>query len=128
MNTTTKTVRTRLVRHNGSCAVCKARVSVGVRAKSALWLHEAVGAVLGAPMVTLPSVAGSISHVSLDESDCWVPTIGGRPVRECCGREVTLRAVVGKFSVGHKCDARCETSKGHNCECACGGANHGRAC
>lgn len=27
----------------------------------------------------------------------------------------------------HKCDARCETAKGHNCECSCGGKNHGIA-
>ena len=27
----------------------------------------------------------------------------------------------------HKCDARCMNAKGHNCECSCGGANHGIA-
>lgn len=26
----------------------------------------------------------------------------------------------------HKCDARCLNAKGHNCECSCGGSNHGR--
>ena len=25
----------------------------------------------------------------------------------------------------HKCDARCRTAKGHNCECSCGGQFHG---
>lgn len=25
----------------------------------------------------------------------------------------------------HKCDARCQNAKGHVCECACGGKNHG---
>jgi hypothetical protein len=25
----------------------------------------------------------------------------------------------------HKCDARCMGAKGHNCECSCGGKNHG---
>jgi hypothetical protein len=25
----------------------------------------------------------------------------------------------------HKCDARCTNAKGHNCECSCGGKNHG---
>ena len=25
----------------------------------------------------------------------------------------------------HKCDARCLNAKGHNCECSCGGVNHG---
>lgn len=26
----------------------------------------------------------------------------------------------------HVCDARCMNAKGHNCECSCGGANHGK--
>jgi orotidine-5'-phosphate decarboxylase len=26
----------------------------------------------------------------------------------------------------HKCDDRCLHAKGHKCECACGGKNHGR--
>ena len=25
----------------------------------------------------------------------------------------------------HKCDARCLNATGHNCECSCGGKNHG---
>jgi hypothetical protein len=25
----------------------------------------------------------------------------------------------------HKCDARCQHAKGHNCECSCGGEFHG---
>ena len=25
----------------------------------------------------------------------------------------------------HKCDTRCMAAKGHNCECSCGGKNHG---
>lgn len=25
----------------------------------------------------------------------------------------------------HECDARCMNATGHQCECACGGANHG---
>lgn len=27
----------------------------------------------------------------------------------------------------HKCDARCLSATGHNCECSCGGKNHGAA-
>lgn len=26
----------------------------------------------------------------------------------------------------HKCDARCFHAKGHQCECSCGGKNHGK--
>ena len=33
--------------------------------------------------------------------------------------------VVGRVSA-HKCGARCTHAKGGDCECECGGANHGR--
>ena len=39
-------------------------------------------------------------------------------------RNVTGDAVKGSYS-DKKCDARCTGAKGHNCECQCGGANHG---
>lgn len=44
-----------------------------------------------------------------------------------CGKTFTLMPVAGIVSPDHKCDARCESARGHSCECACGGANHGRA-
>ncbi len=31
----------------------------------------------------------------------------------------------GTFNPGKKCDSRCMGARGHNCECQCGGANHG---
>lgn len=31
----------------------------------------------------------------------------------------------GRYSADHKCDARCINAKGPNCECSCGGHNHG---
>jgi len=45
----------------------------------------------------------------------------------------TLRQFVraisyAKYPSLHSCDDRCRKAKGHNCECACGGANHGIAC
>lgn len=38
----------------------------------------------------------------------------------------SLKAVVGKVNQT-PCDARCTDAKGHNCECSCGGQNHGNA-
>ncbi len=35
------------------------------------------------------------------------------------------RAINGKVNAEKKCDSRCTGARGHNCECACGGANHG---
>lgn len=41
-------------------------------------------------------------------------------------RELRTEIVNGKFSKDHICDSRCTGAKGHNCECSCGGANHGK--
>lgn len=35
------------------------------------------------------------------------------------------KLINGRFSAKRKCDARCLNAKGPNCECQCGGANHG---
>lgn len=43
-----------------------------------------------------------------------------------CGTRVAARKIRGR-KTDHKCDAKCESATGHSCECACGGANHGRA-
>jgi hypothetical protein len=42
-----------------------------------------------------------------------------------CGTEVYLEPVRGNVT-GHKCDPRCTGARGVDCECECGGANHGR--
>lgn len=44
-----------------------------------------------------------------------------------CGRLRQAKAVVGKLSPKHVCNAKCESSIGLACECSCGGKNHGRA-
>jgi hypothetical protein len=38
---------------------------------------------------------------------------------------VTRRIYFKRNPSLHKCDARCQHAKGHNCECSCGGKNHG---
>lgn len=44
-----------------------------------------------------------------------------------CGRNVLLtgHAVIGRYKADRKCDARCTSANGHDCECQCGGKNHG---
>ena len=44
-----------------------------------------------------------------------------------CGKRIRLQPVKGTFSESRKCDARCTGATGPNCECQCGGANHGAA-
>ncbi len=40
-------------------------------------------------------------------------------------RLLAWKQVDGTLNPDHKCDVRCTSAKGHNCECSCGGANHG---
>ena len=39
---------------------------------------------------------------------------------------IVWRPVNGSYSQVHVCDARCMNATGTNCECSCGGENHGR--
>ena len=41
-----------------------------------------------------------------------------------CGREVRVTRVVATVTE-HTCGAKCRNSKGPNCDCSCGGKNHG---
>lgn len=40
-------------------------------------------------------------------------------------RMLGWKPVDGKFSEAHVCDSRCTNAIGPDCNCACGGANHG---
>lgn len=51
-----------------------------------------------------------------------VPTV---KCRQCARTGLYARPVNGKFRADKKCDGRCTSARGHNCECACGGKNHG---
>jgi hypothetical protein len=59
--------------------------------------------------------------------------VNGRFVRAgadfCCPRckqhAWEGRTLEGQHNAKVRCDARCMGAKGHQCECACGGANHG---
>lgn len=42
-----------------------------------------------------------------------------------CGRARRARAVQGRYSAKHTCNAKCLSSTGPACECSCGGKNHG---
>ena len=49
------------------------------------------------------------------------------PADRCitCKQLTAGTAIRGRYSAVHACDARCIYAKGPNCECSCGGANHG---
>jgi hypothetical protein len=52
----------------------------------------------------------------------WYPW----PITHCtCGRLIYGRPINGKIKASVKCDGRCTGATGPDCECSCGGANHG---
>jgi len=42
-----------------------------------------------------------------------------------CTKPVRASRVHGVVKAHIKCNAKCQSSKGHSCECSCGGRNHG---
>jgi hypothetical protein len=50
-----------------------------------------------------------------------------RAIAQCsCGHWMTNgRKILGKLNPEIGCDGRCMGATGHNCECSCGGTNHG---
>ncbi len=51
------------------------------------------------------------------------------PIAHCpdCGKARYVHKVAGVFNNEIKCNAKCEGAHGHDCECQCGGKNHGAA-
>jgi hypothetical protein len=49
------------------------------------------------------------------------------PIRaeKCCGARLKWVTVRAK-KTEHECDSRCRNAKGGDCDCSCGGVNHGR--
>lgn len=43
---------------------------------------------------------------------------------KCSGRHITMEAIVAT-TTKTPCDERCTHATGHNCNCSCGGKNHG---
>lgn len=48
------------------------------------------------------------------------------PRVECCGRLLLVEEIKGRVT-NQPCDARCMGAHGPNCDCSCGGKNHGLA-
>lgn len=46
-------------------------------------------------------------------------------VCKCCGKARYARPVLGKFNARKVCSSKCMASIGFQCECQCGGKNHG---
>lgn len=108
-------------RYNGTCKACGTRYTVLAASRATQYLTSEifglnrVGNLLVAGWSFVTDVDG-YNHASHD---------GGQLIRACCDRFVVLKPVHGKVNPLIVCSAKCRASKGHVCECACGGKNHG---
>jgi|GEM_PF-6183965 hypothetical protein len=76
-------------------------------------------------------VADGRAHALHDErgyadSYAWRLAFGPHACPEHEGR-MEWKPVVGRHNADVRCDARCENARKGDCECSCGGANHGGA-
>ena len=62
----------------------------------------------------------------VDSFDCVAGCLlGEESIRHAKIYPATRKVFFNLYGSKHKCDARCRNAKGHNCECSCGGENHG---
>ena len=57
------------------------------------------------------------------KGECGV--YGDFAIRCPCGGVGRAKAVQGKYSAKHVCNAKCLSGTSGKCECSCGGKNHG---
>jgi hypothetical protein len=117
------------IRYMVRCTGCKtvARIDVPARHESVtlsrrvlgergwvpeVYKHNTKVEDLGACVGYLYAVIGSVLAGS--RVTCWG-----------CGRALKFARIAGKYSPTHECNAKCLASKGPQCECSCGGKNHG---
>lgn len=65
------------------------------------------------------------AHRRLDAGTV-APKVNRAAYLTCCGDQMDARPLKGVVT-DHKCNAKCLGSRGHICECSCGGKNHGKA-
>lgn len=72
-----------------------------------------------------PTYEREITKWTPEQGQWWSPHSLGLT---CVRHKISLsfRQVQGRISDRHICDSRCFYAKGHDCECSCGGANHGK--
>jgi len=97
------------------CSTCKG-------ARRVEWTHswDQRGSERCAHQWTAEAVT-KVQHVGFEFGRSKAPII-----RCTCGGTMGGKFIVASISE-HKCDARCMNSRGHVCDCSCGGANHGKA-
>jgi len=103
-------IQTPTVRYNGKCKRCGAKASILL---TQLQPSKTVG-----------------MDVAVDEQGREFPFVDYRVriAHECSAgqtRYIVLAPVRGVYNPGKECNAKCMAAIGHDCECRCGGKNHG---
>lgn len=103
-------IQSPVTRYNGKCKRCDAKASILL---AQLQPSKTVG-----------------QDIAIDDYGHEYPFIDYcvRIVHECSNgqvRNVNLSPVRGVYNPGKECNARCMSAIGHDCECRCGGKNHG---
>lgn len=97
------------------CKACKA-------ARRVHWTHEytAIGGYYAQKVDHKWEPGASVTVLpSWGRLDC--PAIACR-----CGGAMPGKRMTHAHNPDVPCDSRCTSARGHNCECSCNGANHGR--
>ena len=64
-------------------------------------------------------------HNRYDSFDRLAGATAGEDGRESAYMPVTRKIEYKRNPSKHKCDSRCRSATGHQCECSCGGQFHG---
>lgn len=111
--TTTTSTRTDSYRRNAKCK-CGKRFSQ--------WVEKTIETTV----TVFAPVPHAIYRPGSDERRVSkVLAVTGAEVVTCCGAAVAFKRVNGTLAPEVKCDGRCTHATGHNCNCSCGGKNHG---
>ena len=105
----------------GKCKACKLARKTTVRVRQVQIPHE-----------TMPDVFPPRWHdvfvtedgtLNLAHLGTWTEKLFFETC--ACGGRRKMNAVRGTVNMNKGCDGRCMAATGPNCDCACGGANHG---
>jgi hypothetical protein len=112
----------------GKCKPCKRAVqasAIALETRDAT--RDRMGKVISPTRVSWKIVGGSFTGHTTPLAAAWNGKWQWTVACPGCKAQVSLTAVKGTVSEEHICGARCLASTGPNCECSCGGANHGRS-
>lgn len=121
MNTATKSFL-------GKCKPCKRAIQVSaVSVDKHDATRDRMGKVISPKRASWQIVGGSLAGYTSPLAAAWNGKWQWTVACPGCRAQVSVTAVMGVMSEDHICGERCLASKGPNCECSCGGANHGKS-